>query len=398
MTIATKGKDNPEGLAGDKYFSLIEHAADGIAIIQDGVFKLVNTALIHMSGYDKEELLGMPSTQLLAPQSQKLAMERYQARIAGKKVRPVYEIKAITKDGTILDIEVNAALTEYEGSVADEVIIRDVTDRKQAEHNLNERIKELTCLYGITRVSEKPDFTLDELYQEAVNLLPAGWQYPEIACARIIINGKKFETENYRDTEWRQSSDIKVHGARAGIVEVNYLEDRPEIDEGPFLKEERLLIDAVAEQLRKITERKQAEQALADEATRRRILIDQSRDGIVILDQNGKVYEVNQRFAEMLGYTPEEAAELHVWDWEYLYPREQVLEMVRSVDETGDHFETQHRRKDGTTYDVEISTNGAMCAGQKLIFCVCRDITERKQVWFSDKSPSSAARLAIFTV
>jgi len=129
-----------------------------------------------------------------------------------------------------------------------------------------------------------------------------------------------------------------------------------------------------------VTERKQAEQALADEATRRHILVDQSRDGIVILDQNGKVYEANQRFAEMLGYTPEEAAELHVWDWDTQWTREQLLEMVRSVDATGDHFETYHRRKDGTTIDVEISTNGAMFAGQKLVFCVCRDITERKQM------------------
>ena len=91
------------------------------------------------------------------------------------------------------------------------------------------------------------------------------------------------------------------------------------------------------------------------------------------------MYEANRRFAEMLGYTPEEARELHVWDWEFQYPREQVAEMLASVGPEGDHFETQHRRKDGTIYDVEISTNGAVCAGQKLVFCVCRDITERKQ-------------------
>jgi PAS domain S-box-containing protein len=128
-----------------------------------------------------------------------------------------------------------------------------------------------------------------------------------------------------------------------------------------------------------ITERKRVEAALADELTRRRILVDQSRDGIVVLDQNGKVYEANKRFADMLGYTYEEAQKLSVWDWEFLFPREQVAEMIRTVDETGDHFETRHRRKDGSTFDVEISTNGATCAGQKLIFCVCRDITERKQ-------------------
>jgi PAS domain S-box-containing protein len=127
-----------------------------------------------------------------------------------------------------------------------------------------------------------------------------------------------------------------------------------------------------------ITERKQMEQKLADEATRRRILVEQSRDGIVILDQNGKVYEANRRFAEMLGYSPEEVLKLNVSDWEFLYPPEQVREMIRTVDEAGDQFITRHRRKDGTTYDVEISTNGAMFAGRKLIFCVCRDITERK--------------------
>jgi PAS domain S-box-containing protein len=125
-------------------------------------------------------------------------------------------------------------------------------------------------------------------------------------------------------------------------------------------------------------ETKQAEAKSAEEAIRRRILIDQSRDGIVVLDDNGKVYEANRQFARMLGYSSEELGQLHVWDWEYQFPNQKVLEMIQSVDEKGDHFETRHRRKDGTIYDVEISTNGAIFGGQKLIFCVCRDITERK--------------------
>jgi len=127
-----------------------------------------------------------------------------------------------------------------------------------------------------------------------------------------------------------------------------------------------------------ITERKKMEKALRDEALRRRILVDQSRDGIVILDQNGRVYESNIQFAAMLGYSAEEMRNLSVFDWEYQFPPEKTLEMIRTVDEAGDHFETRHRRKDGTTYDVEISTNAATIEGQKLIFCVCRDITERK--------------------
>ncbi len=128
-----------------------------------------------------------------------------------------------------------------------------------------------------------------------------------------------------------------------------------------------------------ITERKQTEETLRDEATRHHILIDESSDGIVVLDEKGKVYEANKRFADMLGYTYKEAQKLSVWDWEFQFPREQVAEMIANVGPEGDRFETKHRRKDGSVFDVEISTNGAVYAGQKLIFCVCRDITERKQ-------------------
>lgn len=125
-------------------------------------------------------------------------------------------------------------------------------------------------------------------------------------------------------------------------------------------------------------EKVKAEEALADEANRRRILMEQSRDGIVILDQNGGVYEANVRFAAMLGYSLEEVRNLHVWDWDYQWSSEQLIEMIRSVGEAGDHFETRHQCRDGSICDVEISTNGAFVGGQKLVFCICRDISERK--------------------
>ncbi len=131
--------------------------------------------------------------------------------------------------------------------------------------------------------------------------------------------------------------------------------------------------------IKEITKRKQAEQALAEEVFWRRLLMEQSRDGIVILDHNGKVVEANRRFAEMLGYSRDEVGTLHVWDWDAQWNQEQLIEMMNNVSETGDHFETLHCRKDGSVFDVEISTNGATFGDKKLIFCVCRDITERKQ-------------------
>lgn len=127
-----------------------------------------------------------------------------------------------------------------------------------------------------------------------------------------------------------------------------------------------------------ITERKQAEQILTDQISRWRTMVEQSRDGIVMLDRNGKVQEANQAFARMIGYSLEEVYQLHVWDWEAVLPKEEVLDMIDKVDSTGDHFETTHRRKDGSTYEVEISSNGAIVNGEKLVFCVCRDVTEKK--------------------
>jgi PAS domain S-box-containing protein len=117
-------------------------------------------------------------------------------------------------------------------------------------------------------------------------------------------------------------------------------------------------------------ERKKAEAALMEESIQRRLLVEGSRDGIVVLDQNGKVWEANQQYAQMLGYTDEELLELYVWDWDDQWTKEEILEMIRTVDEDGDHFVTRHRRKDGSLLDVEISTNGGDVPGAKA--CVLR--------------------------
>ncbi len=128
-----------------------------------------------------------------------------------------------------------------------------------------------------------------------------------------------------------------------------------------------------------ISEQKRAEKAVRDEATRRRILMEQSRDGIVILDEDGKVYEANKSFCEMLGYSPEEIRRLWVWDWDPRWGKHDLGEMVCVVDEKGKNVETRHRRKDGSVFDVELCCNGVVIDDRKLIFCICRDITERKR-------------------
>lgn len=129
-------------------------------------------------------------------------------------------------------------------------------------HDLNERVKELNCLYGISRVYDKQDLSLDQIFQEIIYLIPPAWQFPEITCARLVLDNQIYQTNNYKETGWKQTDDILEHGDRVGTLEVCYLEEKPERDEGPFLQEERNLLNTIAEQLGKTIERKRTEEAL----------------------------------------------------------------------------------------------------------------------------------------
>ncbi len=141
----------------------------------------------------------------------------------------------------------------------------DITERKKAEeekaklfHALGERVKELNCLYAIAKIAAAPDVSLGELCQETVEIIPPSWQYPEITCARILIHDQVYKTTNFKKTQWVQTADIREHGNKVGTVEVYYLEERPLMHEGPFLKEEGDLIGGIAERLGGVGERWEA--------------------------------------------------------------------------------------------------------------------------------------------
>jgi DNA-binding CsgD family transcriptional regulator len=134
--------------------------------------------------------------------------------------------------------------------------------RVRAEHALRERVKELRCLYGIAKLVERHEPSLDGLLQDAVDLLPPSWQYPEITCARIIYEHKEYRSSGFRETGYKQAADIVLAGRKAGVVEVYYTKKMPPADEGPFLKEERSLIDAVAERLGRTANRMRMEEEL----------------------------------------------------------------------------------------------------------------------------------------
>ena len=137
-------------------------------------------------------------------------------------------------------------------------------DPNKVEGALRERIKELNCLYGVSQLAERNLHSLDNLLQELVNFLPYSWQYPKITYTRILFKGKTYSSNGFKVTSWRQSAQIYMYHEAIGEVGIFYLEECPPADEGPFLKEERALLDAVAEQIGTIASRVSAELELQE--------------------------------------------------------------------------------------------------------------------------------------
>ncbi|MFQ5821859.1 MAG: ATP-binding protein [Candidatus Heimdallarchaeota archaeon] len=173
-----------------------------------------------------------------------------------------------------------------------------VADR-YAQASLRERVKELTCLYGIAKVAEQPGRSLEEILQGTVELLPPSWLYPEIASARIIFDDASYSTPGFQSGRHKQTADIVVSGKKRGAVEVTYREDKLELDEGPFLKEERNLIDEVSRQVALIIERKQSEEEKAKLEVQLR-----HADRLATIGQlaAGVAHELNEPLSNILGF------------------------------------------------------------------------------------------------
>ena len=184
----------------------------------------------------------------------------------------------------------------------------EITERRRAEealqrrtHDLGERVKELNCLYCISNLAEKPDISLEEIIQGSADLIPLSWQYPEITCSRILLEDEEYKTENFKETNWKQSSDILVHGKHMGVLKVCYLDEKPEIDEGPFLKEERGLINIIAEMLGRIIERMRAEEALRESEEKYRSMMEAMDNATYICSSDFGIEYMNPAMINRIG-------------------------------------------------------------------------------------------------
>jgi hypothetical protein len=173
----------------------------------------------------------------------------------GKSVRWQWYSDKTKKNYDLID----SPLYNPDGTISKLEIFRDITSFKKVEkerkillHMYGERIKELTCLYEISKIFERKDLTLNKALQMIVDLIPPAWQYPSITCARITFKDYVFKSKDFIETRWKQSAGtIDIDG----LVEVFYKEEMAELFEGPFLKEERALLNVIAERISGLVEK-----------------------------------------------------------------------------------------------------------------------------------------------
>jgi PAS domain S-box-containing protein len=215
-------------------------------------------SMYRLYGLRKEEFSGAFDAwaKCLVPEDVAQAKADVEAALRGdREFRSEFRVRRA--DGTIRSIRgVAQTIRNADGRPVRMVgINRDVTDliraeheREQLIHDLGVRVKELGLLHATARLLQR-DRPLDRaLLDELVVLLPSAWQYPECCEARIAYGDLEVSTSRWRDSPWKQSATFATSEAK-GLIEVVYLAERPSAVEGPFLLEERTLLDSLAEML-----------------------------------------------------------------------------------------------------------------------------------------------------
>lgn len=252
------------------------------------------------------------------------------------------------------------------------------------ERQLRERIKELNCLFTIAELAGDADRTLPELLQGTVDRLPLGWQFPEIACARLVLEGLEFKTTNFGEPCVSFSAAVQVNGQTKGSLELGYLEEKVWGEAGPFLREEKNLLEAAAKTAGRMIERKQAEAALRESEKRFRVLFEQAAVGVAQIETaSGRFVGINRRYCEIAGYSEEEMKALTFQEITHPEDLRADLENMRRLSNGEIREFTMEKRyfhKSGRIVWVTLTVSPMWAPGEPPDFhiAVVQDISARK--------------------
>ena len=223
-------------------------------------FIRVNQAAITLTGYSKEELLKMKPRDLLATDKNQAYYESLTEGSWDGHIRKIDSFKS--KNGDTFPVELSLDEFHHDGQTYIGGFARNISVRVKAERDLLERNKELNCLYIISKLIADRKNSVEEVIEGALKAIPTAWQYDKVTRAMISLRGTNYHSNDYQECPWQIKAEIVSGGDKVGQVIVGYIKSMPEEDEGPFLKEEVELIDAIGKELGSMLDSRDAERRI----------------------------------------------------------------------------------------------------------------------------------------
>ena len=359
---------------------LIEQSKDGMLVLDErGHVLEANPAMAAMLGRALASLPGLCATDLGVALPQGLVQDS----APGNRIS--FDVSVPQASGTALQLEVSASTVVADGRRLIFATCRDVTQRKLAEAALRESERRLGVALMASDMGvwdwdvQIQQFRLSSFAATCLGRDPQRHDPISLDASQVLAWVHRDDHANVL-----AARDEAMHGS--GLFQGEYrifgfdrrlrwIRMRGVLERGPDGSALRIvgaLLDA--------SEQHRIQQQLHDDANRRRVMIEQSRDGVVVLNTDGSVDEANQAFAQMLGYSLQQLQQLHVWDWDSARSRSEMLDLLAMPGRASGTVEVGMRRRDGSLILVEVSTTDLLLGGRQVYFCVCREVTQRLAV------------------
>ncbi|MBK1990594.1 PAS domain S-box protein [Sphaerospermopsis aphanizomenoides BCCUSP55] len=379
----------------ERFAKVFRTCPDPITIVNltDGSYLAVNDQFLTLTGYTDEEVIGHTVDELNLMVHSQQAQEIYHL-LQNQQTTQNYEMELLTKSGEIKTGLLSSELIELDGQIFVISVFQDISDlykelrlRQQAESELRESnhfIQQVTdyspqILYILNPLSWT-NLYVNRQSIEILGYTPEEFMQGGAQFFLAILHPDDLPLMYRNMNHWKIARDDEILTTEYRMRRKNgswcWLRSRDVV----FARDENNQVIKILGTAQDISESKQIEAALEKELIRTKTLFNTSFDGIVVLDHQGNVLDCNLSFAKMLGYGLEEVKTLHITDWDAKWTPAEINQGIEEFNfEKRVLFETRHRRQDGSICDVEISANSVNWDGEIVQFCICRDITQRKQ-------------------
>lgn len=291
----------------EKFIKAFQSSPDAIGIsrLSDGRYIEVNDGFTELFGFKRKDVIGKLSSEIDIYNDMK-DRDVLKRKLQKDGIVKHHLIILKTKNGKKASCDFSAQIIEINGEHCLQAVVRELTDEglKNTIHQLEERVKEQTCLYNVMN-SIHLRTSLEDLFGDVVELIPPGWQYSDMTSCKITFGKSVYKSKNFRASKWKLARELKVNGQNKGSIEVFYQKKMPDMDFGPFLKEEEMLLDSIAKSLGEAIESYDSKEILEKNWDMMKTIFQNFSEIIYITDPHTyEVLLVNKKFEDMLGYDP----------------------------------------------------------------------------------------------